>query len=189
LIACFEIPEERWELFEKDLIGRDMVSSTACILIVGYHGGLRGEEINRVHAGGMLYYWKEATKGNDVHIPLMLSSRFKKEVGEKYFCQPLAPVTDPGRNLIVWFQRKITFLMQQSLCKGPMFKSSMMGKKMSISEMDELFHNVLLEVQRRYPQILPDLIKITDEFSTFRSLRRGRPWELKTLRYREKSLR
>jgi hypothetical protein len=96
LIACFEILEERWELFEKDLIGRDMVSSMACILISGYHGGLRGEEINRVHAGGMLYYWKEATKGKDVHIPLMLSGR-----GEEYFCQPLAPVTDSGRNLIV----------------------------------------------------------------------------------------
>jgi hypothetical protein len=149
LIACFEILEERWELFEKDLIGWDMVLSTACILIAGYHRGLRGEEINQVHAGGMLYYWKETTEGKDVHIPLMLSGRFKKEVGEKYFCQPLAPVTNSGRNLIVWFQRKLTLLMQQSLCKGPMFKSSMMGKKMSISEMDELFHNVLLKGQRR----------------------------------------
>jgi hypothetical protein len=83
LIACFKILKERWELFEKDLIGRDMVSSTACILIVGYHGGLRGEEINRVHAGGMLYYWKEAMEGKDVHLPLMLLGRFKKKVGEK----------------------------------------------------------------------------------------------------------
>jgi hypothetical protein len=33
LITCFETLEERWELFEKDLIGRDMVSSTAGILI------------------------------------------------------------------------------------------------------------------------------------------------------------
>jgi hypothetical protein len=137
----------------------------------------------------MLYYWKEATEGKDVHIPLMLLGRFKKEVGGKYFCQPLAPVTDSGRNLIVWFQRKLTLLVQQSLRKGPMFKSSTMGKKMSISKMDELFHNVLLEFQRRYPKILPDSIKITDEFSTFGSLRRGRRQKLKTLRYREKSSR
>jgi hypothetical protein len=26
-----------------------------------------------------------------VHVPLMLSGRFKNEVGEKYFCQPLVP--------------------------------------------------------------------------------------------------
>jgi hypothetical protein len=149
LIACFEILVERWEIFEKDLIGRDMV------------------------AGGKMYYWKEATEGKDVHIPLMLSGRIKKEVGEKYFCQPLAPVTDSGPNLIVWFQRKLTLLVQQLLCKGPMFKSRTMGKKMSISEMNKLFHSVLLEVQRRYPKILPDSIKITDKFSTFRSLRRG----------------
>jgi hypothetical protein len=116
---------------------------------------------------------KEATEAKDVHILLMLSGRFKKEVGEKYFCQPLAPVTDSGGYLIMWFQMKLTLLMQQSLCKGSTFKSSTMGKKNSISEMDKLFHNVLLEVQRRYPKILPDSIKITDKFSTFRSLRRG----------------
>jgi hypothetical protein len=48
-----------------------------------------------------------------------------------------------------------------------------MGKKMSISEMDELFHSILLKVQRRYPKVLPDSVKITDKFSTFRSLRHG----------------
>jgi hypothetical protein len=173
LVACFEILEERWKIFEADLVGLDKVSSTACIIIAGYHGGLRGEEINRVNAGGMSFYWKEATEGRDVHIPLMLSGRFKKEVGEKYFCQPLAPTTDSGRNLIVWFQRKLAVLTKQSLCSGPMFKSRSMGKKMSISEMDELFHSVLFEVQRRYPKILPDSVNIADEFSTFRSLRRG----------------
>jgi hypothetical protein len=46
LVACFEILEERWTIFDKDLVGRDMVASTACIIIAGYHGGLRGEEIN-----------------------------------------------------------------------------------------------------------------------------------------------
>jgi hypothetical protein len=173
LVACFNILEEWWTIFEKDLIGQDRVASTACILIAGYHGGLRGEEINRVHAGGMLFYWKEATEGKDIHIPLMLSGRFKKEVGEKYFCQPLAPITDSGRNLAIWFERKLDSLMKQSLCSGPMFKSMSAGKKMSISEMDELFHGILLEVQRRYPKILPDSVKITEEFSTFRSLRRG----------------
>jgi hypothetical protein len=64
-------------------------------------------------------------------------------------------------------------LTQQSMCKGPMFKSRTMEKKMSISKIDELFHSVLLEVQRRYPKVLPDSVKITDEFSTFRSLWQG----------------
>jgi hypothetical protein len=112
-------------------------------------------------------------EGTEVHIPLMLSGRFKKEVEEKYFCQPLAPVTDSGRNLAIWFQRKIMLLKDQSLCTGPMFKSMSVGKKMSISEMDELFHSILLEVQHRFPKILPDSVKVTEEFSTFRSLRRG----------------
>jgi hypothetical protein len=125
---------------------------------------LIGEEINWVHAGGMAFYWKEATEGIDVHVPLMLSGRFKNEVGGKYFCQSLAPVTDSGRNLRIWFERKLSVLTQQSMCKGPMFKSRTMGKKMSISKMDELFHSLLLEVQRRYPKVLSDSVKITDKF-------------------------
>jgi hypothetical protein len=64
-------------------------------------------------------------------------------------------------------------LKDQSLCTGPMFKSISVGKKMSISKMDELFHSILLEVQHRFPKILPDLVKVTEEFSTFRSLCRG----------------
>jgi hypothetical protein len=55
-------------------------------------------------------------------------------------------------------------LKDQSLCSGPMFKSMSVGKKMPISEMDELFHSILLEVQRRFPKILPDSVKVTEEF-------------------------
>jgi hypothetical protein len=141
--------------------------------ITGVYEEKRSTEYMLVVCGSILHYWKEAMEGTDIHIPLMLSGRFKKEVGEKYFCQPLAPVTDSGRNLAVWFQRKIMLLKDQSLCTGPMFKSMSVEKKMSISEMDELFHSILLEVQRRFPKILSDPVKVTEEFSTFRSLPRG----------------
>jgi hypothetical protein len=63
----------------------------------------------------------------------------------------------------IWFQRKIILLIDQSLCTGPMFKSVPVGKKMSINEMDEFFHSILLEVQRRYPKILPDLSKVAED--------------------------
>jgi hypothetical protein len=56
---------------------------------------------------------------------------------------------------------------------------------MSISEMDELFHSILLEVQCRFPNILPDLVKVTEEFSTFRSLCRGATSEAANNRWRK----
>jgi hypothetical protein len=65
---------------------------------------------------------------------------------------------------------------------GPMFKSMLVGKKMSISEMDELFHCIFLEVQCRYPKILLDLVKVTEEFSMFRSLRRGATSEVENVK-------
>jgi hypothetical protein len=47
------------------------------------------------------------------------------------------------------------------------------GKRMSIAEMDEHLHVVLLEVQRQFPLVLSDTVNVQDEFSVYRSLRRG----------------
>ena len=44
---------------------------------------------------------------------------------------------------------------------------------MSVSELDVHFHSVLLEVQRRFPDAIPDSVNVFDDYSVFRSLRRG----------------
>ena len=55
---------------------------------------------------------------------------------------------------------------------GPLFRNEK-GKPMSVSELDVHFHSVLLEVQRRFPSAIPDTVNVMEEFSVFRSLRRG----------------
>jgi hypothetical protein len=55
---------------------------------------------------------------------------------------------------------------------GPMFQNKN-GTRMSIAEMDEFLHNVLCGVQRKYTNVIGDKVNIHEEFSAYRSLRRG----------------
>jgi hypothetical protein len=90
LRSCFEVLESKWIIFKGDIVGMKKVSTTACILISGYYAALQGEDVNRVDVGAMRKYWTEAvTHVNHPHIPLMLAGMFKKEVGQKLFCQLL----------------------------------------------------------------------------------------------------
>ena len=107
------------------------------------------------------------------YIPLMMVGRFKRVVGERKFIQPLSAVTNDKRDLSIWFSRLMTYQMDlESGCKGPLFPSRS-GKRMSIAEMDVLFHGILREVQNRNPAIIAEDVNVEEEYSTFRSLRRG----------------
>ena len=183
--CCFKVLESRWEMaFEIpiDDYSKKRVSTTACILLAGYFAGLRGEEINRVDLGAMNQHWEEsASHPHYKHIPLMLSGTFKREVGLKYFCQPLALKTEGGREIGVWFQRLMSCRSKEGCTTGPMFAGDK-GNRMPISEMDELFHEVLLEVQRQFPSVIPDKVDVKGDYSTFRSLRRGATSEAQNAR-------
>ena len=81
----------------EDTRGKSTTGLMACMLLAGWFAALRGEEIVRIDMGQMRQHWVESTEHEGApHIPLMLSGRFKREIGEKVFCQPLAMDQDQG---------------------------------------------------------------------------------------------
>jgi hypothetical protein len=97
LWKCLMLLEEDWEVFEKDPEGQLRAAAMATMLITGFFGALQGEEIVRADLGAIRKYWDEAVAWVGAeHIPSMLAGRFKQEVGEKLFCQPLAATTKSG---------------------------------------------------------------------------------------------
>jgi hypothetical protein len=97
LKASLQLSEEDWEAFAKDEQGRVNTALTASMLITGFFAALQGDEIVRTDVGAIRKYWNEAMGWKDApHVPLMLAGRFKRETGEKLFCQPLATVTKSG---------------------------------------------------------------------------------------------
>ena len=56
------------------------------------------------------------------------------------------------------------------------------GNKLSLAEMDTWLHNILHKVQQKFPSVIPDTTQIEDEFSVYRSLRRGANTEARNVR-------
>ena len=56
--VAFRILEEQWSVYGKrqDKYGCFWVSALACILIAGYHAGLRGEKISKASLAGLVHY-------------------------------------------------------------------------------------------------------------------------------------
>jgi hypothetical protein len=108
----------------------------------------------------------------------MLAGRFKREAGEKLFCQPLACKSASGiLDIALWFHRTLQVMNTVGVTDGLLFrvegKTSGSFKKASMGDLDPSFLGILKRVQSRWPSVIPDTVNVEDEYSVFRSLRRG----------------
>ena len=178
VLAAFKILEEDWKQTVEigDLKGMQRASLSAIIVIAGFFGGLRGEEITRMDLGLIRKYWEEATQSDCPHVPMMLQGRFKKETGDKVFCQPLAVKTQSGIPILTWFARTLFIMERHGAIDGPMFRIARKSGKVAratVGDIDILFLQLWNRVQERNPKLLPETVKVNEEFSISRSARRG----------------
>ena len=107
---------------------------------------------------------------------MIILGRFKQEVGENSFCQPLAWETTSGIKLGEWFYRALKCSEKVGIIIGPMFRIATPGnkfKRAAMGDLEPLFVEILKKVQNRYPSVIPDSVNIAEEYSVSRSLRRG----------------
>lgn len=183
--ACFVMLEEDWKACGHDMDGQKQTCLTAIMIICGFCAGLRGEEMVRADLGAIRKHWEESTSfPRAPHVPLMLAGRFKKETGEKLFCQPLAVKTNSGVDVKTWFYRTIWIMERLGTTAGPLFRvnsSKADHKRASMGDLEPLFHAVLKKVQHRFQKILPKDVMIEEDCSVYRSLRRGATTEARNV--------
>jgi hypothetical protein len=96
-LLCQEMLEDDWRTFEKDPVERLKTALTGLMITAGLGGGMRGEEIVRIDVGVIRKHWRDAlTHPDEPHIPLGMAGRFKRQVGEKAYIQPLALGSESG---------------------------------------------------------------------------------------------
>ncbi len=126
-----------------------------------------------VDAGSMMSHWDESVSYTEApHIPLMLVGRFKREIGEKIFTQPLAIESNSGVTIMLWFFRTLDLLHRNGEAGGPLFKNPK-NKRASVADLDVMLHAILSRVQAKWPNVIPDHVKVNEEYSSLRSFRRG----------------
>ena len=180
LMLCLTLLEEDWMCYSEaeDGGGKLKVALTATMMIAGWFAALRGEVIVRIDVGQMRNHWVESVNHiEEPHVPLMLSGRFKREIGEKVFCQPLAMTSKSGVNIGEWIWRTLEMLGQQNVMSGPMFRVPEKGKgaykRSTTADLNPSFIGLLEKVQKRWANVFAGDLDIGKEFSIGRSLRRG----------------
>lgn len=135
--------------------------------------------------GAMLKQWSERNaQPRQKHVPLVLVGRFKQSVGEKLYFQPLAQTTKSGIQVRSWVGRLLVLYKKAKIVSGPVFQSVGKNgsiKKATIGDLDLLLHDILRQVQTRYPDVVPANVKVEDNYSARRSLRRGSTSEAKNV--------
>jgi hypothetical protein len=63
-----------------------------------------------------------------------------------------------------------------------MFRSGTGEKRASTADLDIRLHSILNRVQKRWPNLIPDDVEVTEQYSVYRSLRRGATAEAQNVR-------
>ena len=178
-LVCQKFLEDDWRIFEKDPTGRLKRALTGVLITSGLGGALRGEEANRMELGVIRKHWLEAISHREKpHVPLGMVGRFKRQVGEKMFIQPLTVRSVSGLEYRLWMYRMITEFDRQGIQTGPVFrvtdkKDPRQYKRAKVGDLDSLLYPLLRRVQEIHPDFIGEEVNVEDEYSVSRSLKRG----------------
>ena len=178
LMAGLALLEEDWRVWKNVPTKRLEVALLGCAMVIGFGGALRGEEIPKADLGELRKHWKEALgHPTTPHVPVGLIGRFKREVGPKSFIMPLALNTASGIPIKLRLGRMLALYESMEIKSGPVFRvASGKGKKVrraKVRDLDPLFHDLLIRVQLKSRHLIHQNIKVAEDFSMSRSLRRG----------------
>jgi hypothetical protein len=144
----FKLLEEDWKTFGDDLSMQLQTALTGMILVGGFSGALRGEELPKLELGAIRKHWEEAVCHPRVpHVPLVLSGRFKTTEGEKLFFLPLACRSESGIDNRLWTHRLLETYGKMGVIGGPVFRLQHKGTKIrrsAVCDLEFLFHGILL---------------------------------------------
>ena len=171
LHRIMEILERDWEFANDE--ERELLAVEGSFYLIGFCGGLRGEEIPLTDITGIAKWWAEGEVENvDAHVTVALLGRFKGETGEKYHLLPLASVTSSGLQPRLWIGRAIAALAKRGVSRGPLFQTSK-GQPIRAGAMEAKFIQRLEYVQEKRPDLISQQVDVAEEYGVSRSFRRG----------------
>jgi len=150
------------------------LSMVGAYLLVVFVLSLRGNEGFMIEAGGLINHLPHGKdRGEDlpfVVVPLL--GRFKNEDGEKWHLMLSVSITASGFKARYWVERICKILMEENKQSGPAICHPS-GRVIKAMEMDDEFHSQLERVQEKRPDLIPANVEVREDYSVFRSLRRG----------------
>jgi hypothetical protein len=145
----------------------------ATFVIVGFCGGLRGEEIPMISLDGVGRHFDKTQKRGLGHVMLALRGRIKGEHrDEACHLIPLASETDSGLKPRVWVGRVLEGYEHLGKSSGWMFRNSR-GGPAGQKAFEPEFFDVLRDIQTRRPDLIDGNEDVGEIYGMGRSCRRG----------------
>jgi hypothetical protein len=180
-LLCQGLLEEDWKTFENNSVGRLKTAITGMMITVGLGGAMRGEELVRVDVGLIRKHWAEAlAHPEEAHVPLAMAGRFKRQVGEKVYVQPLALESESGLQYRLWSHRTLEEYARIGVVNGPVFRVTVKRqgegvgfKRARVGDLNSVLIPLVLRVQEKHPETIGPDVQVDDEYSAGRSFKRG----------------
>jgi hypothetical protein len=136
--------------------------SVGAYSIVCYTGSLRGNEGFLLDLYGLRLYLEEGREPNlKPHVVAPLLGRFKNELGERYHLLLLAAVTGSGLSPRKWLDWLVQAREEEGFTNGPAFRDGE-GNLATSRAYEDLFIEVLSEIQEERPDLIPATVEVTD---------------------------
>ena len=144
-------------------------------LMIGFVCGLRGNEIFLVEAEGIQKMIEKGKKEDEAkleHVVIPLLGRFKNEDGERWHLMVSVPITNSKLKVREWIEKLVDVLREERRGLGPAFCDDD-GEMLSYSWLDERFVEEVKRVQISHPHLIDPASDVSENFSIFRSIRKG----------------
>jgi hypothetical protein len=168
--------EEDWQHTANDPTVRTKVGQIAFHVVVGYGGGLRGEEIVKADLGHTAQLLQTSAAYDIPHVTIALLGKFKGEHHDRCHLLPMALKTRSGIKIGLWVHRLVLHFQSIGVTKGPILRvnrRSAKGVRGKITDFDPDFHKYLARLQARWPKVLDPSIDVQTECSLRRAMRRS----------------
>ena len=147
--------------------------------VILWAGALRGGEVLLLEASELVKRRKDGTgevfeKDGLGHVVIPLMGRFKGETGERNLILVLSNETSSELNVRKWVERLAALLLVEGKhkCVGPAICHKE-GTVYSLKDLNDLFHEVLLDIQSDNVTLIPSDIDVAEKYNVYRSFRRG----------------
>ena len=138
-----------------------------------FTASLRGNEGFLLDLRGLMSHIQ---KGKDdpvqPHVVAPLLGRFKGETGERYHMLALPNVTKTGIEIRKWLEAVVVARESEGRSHGPAFCDAM-GLPVESGVYEATFHEMLIRIQIRLPDLIAPEINVREEYGISRSFRRG----------------
>jgi hypothetical protein len=124
---------------------------------------LRGNEGFLLDLYGLRLYLQEGKllPENKAHVVAPLLGRFKNELGERYHLILVAEKTTSGLQPRKWLEWLVAVRQEEGRTNGPAFCDET-GRVVYSRDYEDLFIEVLSEIQEERPDLIPATIDVTD---------------------------